>query len=188
MRRQIPAGLCTAVLAIAAGSSLAIAQQPAGIGKDRQVNTSIKDLMEAIIDPSADVIWSASGTIIDQAQGRIEQVPKTDEEWLNVRRAAVRMIEGSNLLTTPGRATAPPGTKSETPGVELEPAEISALITRNRPGFNSFAVALRTLGWEALQASEAKNSILLLDIGGRMQEVCEGCHQTFWYPNASGPP
>jgi hypothetical protein len=186
MRRQIAAS-CTAVLAIAAGSLFAIAQQPAG-GKDRQVNTSIKDLMESIIDPSADVIWGASGTIIEQGKSTIEQVPRSDDEWLDVRRAAVRIIEGSNLLTTPGRAAAPPGTKSETPGVELEPAEISALITRNRPGFNSFAVALRTLGWEALQASEAKNSNLLLDIGGRMQEVCEGCHQTFWYPSASPPP
>ncbi len=107
---------------------------------------------------------------------------------MNVRRAAVRIIEGANLLMTPGRQTAPPGTKSETPGVELEPAEITALINRNRPRFNSFATTLRSLGWEALRASEAKSTDALLDIGGRMQEVCEGCHQAFWYPNASAPP
>jgi hypothetical protein len=88
---------------------------------------------------------------------------------------------------TPGRETAPAGTKSETPGVELEPSQITALINGNRPGFNSFATALRGLGFEALRASEAKNTDALLDIGGRMQEVCEGCHQTFWYPNASAP-
>ena len=106
---------------------------------------------------------------------------------MDVRRAAVRIIEGANLLMTPGRQTAPAGTKSETPGVELEPAEITALINRNRPGFNSFATTLRSLGWEALRASEAKSTDALFDIGGRMQEVCEGCHQAFWYPNASAP-
>ena len=189
MRRQIAAAMCSAILAFTAASSLAIAQAgSSNASKDRQVHTTIKDLMESIVDPSADVIWGPSGTIVDEDQGTIERAPKAAEEWLEVRRAAVRIIEGANLLTTPGRATAPPGTKSETPGVELEPSEITALIGRNRIGFNSFATALRDLGWEALRASEAKRTDALLDIGGRMQEVCEGCHQAFWYPNASAPP
>ena len=106
---------------------------------------------------------------------------------MDVRRAAVRIIEGSNLLMTPGRLSAPAGARSQTPGVELEPTDIVALINRNRAGFNSFAAALRDLGWEALRASEAKSTDALLDVGGRMQEACEGCHQTFWYPNASTP-
>jgi cytochrome c556 len=37
---------------------------------------------------------------------------------------------------------------------------------------------------EALRASEAKNVDLLVEIGGRMEDVCETCHQTFWYPQA----
>jgi hypothetical protein len=106
---------------------------------------------------------------------------------MDVRRAAVRIIEGANLLMIPGRLSAPAGARSQTPGVELEPTEIVALINRNRAGFNSFAAALRDLGWEALRASEAKSTDALLDVGGRMQEACEGCHQTFWYPNASTP-
>ena len=188
MRRRIAAALCLAALALGAASALAVAQPPAGLVRDRQIHSTIKDLMDSIIDPSADVIWGASGAIVDQAQGTIERAPKSPEEWLDVRRAAIRIIEGANLLTTPGRQTAPPGTKSETPGVELEPSEITALIGRNRISFNSFATALRDLGWEALRASETKRTEELLDIGGRMQETCEGCHQTFWYPNASAPP
>lgn len=186
MRRN--AVVFSAVFASMAASALAIAQTgPINASKDRQIHTTIKDLMDSIVDPSADVIWGASGTIVDQDQGTVELSPKNQDEWLNVRRAAVRIVEGANLLMTPGRQTAPPGTKSETPGVELEPSEITALIGRNRIGFNAFATALRDLGWEALRATEAKNTDALLDIGGRMQEVCEGCHQTFWYPNASAP-
>ena len=189
MRRQIAAAMCSAILAFTAASSLAIVRAgSSNASKELQVHTTIKDLMDSIVDPSADVIWTASGTIVDQDQGTIERAPKTTEEWLDVRRAAIRIIEGANLLTTPGRQTAPPGTKSETPGVELEPSEITALIGRNRIGFNSFATSLRDLGWEALRASEAKRTEALLDIGGRMQEVCEGCHQAFWYPNAGAPP
>jgi hypothetical protein len=192
MRRQIAAALCAAALGLAASYSLAIARQktttPAtpvphasnGV-TDRQVYSTIKDLMESIVDPSADALWGAVGTIVDKG-GVQEMLPKTQEEWLDLRRAAIRIIEGSNLLMMPGREAAPAGTKSETPGVELEPPQITALIRKKRKDFDGFAKALQLLGLEALRATEAKNAALLEDIGGRMENVCEGCHQTFWYP------
>jgi hypothetical protein len=62
---------------------------------DPPVRSTIKDIMESIIDPSADVLWGAAGAVIDK-QGVQDLSPKTPEEWLNVRRAAVRMIEGPN--------------------------------------------------------------------------------------------
>jgi hypothetical protein len=172
MRRQITAALCAAILGFA-GSSNAIG--------DGQIYSSIKELMESIVDPSADALWGAVGTVVDK-EGFHESFPKTQEEWLDVRRAAVRIIEGGNLLMMPGREAAPAGTKSETPGVELEPAEIDTLIKKDRESFDGFAEALRAIGLEALRASEAQNTDLLMDVGARMENVCESCHQTFWYP------
>jgi hypothetical protein len=195
MRRQIVAALCLAVLGFMAPSSLVIAQQKtpkalvtgsSNAVRDRQVYSSIKDLMESIIDPSADVLWGAVRTVVDN-EGTHETFPKTQEEWLELRRAAVRIIEGGNLLMMRGREGAPVGTKSEVPGVELEPAEITALIKKKRKSFDAFAKALRALGWEALRASDAKNIGLLLEVGGRMEDVCEGCHKTFWYPGEKHP-
>jgi hypothetical protein len=188
MRRQITAALCAAALGAIGFSSLA----GAGSGKiagERQVSTvkvysTIKDLMESIIDPSADVLWGAAGTVVDD-KGVQEMVPKNEEEWHDVRRAAVRIIEGSNLLMMPGREAASAGTKSEVPGVELEPVEITALIKKKRKSFDAFARALQALGAEALRATEAKNVDQLQEIGGRMEDVCESCHQTFWYPQAA---
>jgi hypothetical protein len=157
----------------AAGSSNTI--------RDGQVYSSIKDLMESIIDPSADALWGAVGTVVDK-EGIHETFPRTQEEWLDVRRAAIRIIEGGNLLMMPGREAAPAGTKSEAPGVELEPAQITALIRKKQKSFGAFAKALQVLGSEALRASDAQNTVLLMDIGARMESVCESCHQTFWYP------
>jgi hypothetical protein len=198
MRRQIAAALCSAVLCPAvlgflASSGPAIAQQKtakapaalvAGSGnatRDRQLTSTIKELMESIIDPSADTLWGAVGTIVDK-EGVHESLPKTPEEWLDVRRAAVRIIEGGNLLMMPGREGAPAGTKSEAPGVELEPAQITALIKKNRKSFDAFARALQAVGLEALRASDTQNAALLMDVGAQMEGVCESCHQTFWYP------
>jgi hypothetical protein len=137
--------------------------------------------MESIIDPSADVLWGAVGTVVDK-EGTHEMLPKTQEEWVDVRRAAVRIIEGSNLLMMPGRDAAPVGTKSEVPGVELEPPQMTALIRKNRKVFDAFARELQALGVEASKASDTQNGVLLLDLGARMEDVCEGCHRTFWYP------
>src|SRR6267154_282131 len=188
MRRQIAAALCVVLLGLAAGPATltAIAADFGNAAKDRPVYSSIKELMESIIDPSADVLWGAGGTVVDK-DGFHELAPKTEEQWLDVRRAAVRIIEGGNLLMMPGREAAPAGTKSETPGVELEPAEISALIKKNRKDFDGFAKALQGVGLEALRASDTKNAALLLDMGARMDAVCESCHQTFWYPNVLKP-
>ena len=142
--------------------------------------------MEAIIDPSADVLWQAVGTVVDD-RGFHDALPKTPAEWRAVRDAAVRIIEGSNLLMMPGRAAAPAGSRSAVPGVELEPAEIAALIGKNGRSFDGFALALQGVAVQALRASDAKNAALLMDAGGRMEEVCEACHQSFWYPNANAP-
>ncbi len=154
---------------------------------DRPLLSSVRDLMQSIIDPSADALWNAVGTIVDQEHGIQDLSPKTDEEWLDMRRAAVRIIEGCNLLMMPNRDAAPPGAKSETPGVELEPAEIAALIKKNRRSFDTFARELQGLGLEALRATERKDAVSLMDVGARMDGVCESCHQTFWYPPQPQP-
>jgi hypothetical protein len=176
--------LCLPILGIAASPSRAVAQQKDVILiADSRVLSTVKDIMESVIDTSADVIWGAVGTVVDR-EGIHEAFPKTPEEWLEVRRAAIRIIEGGNLLMMPGREAAPVGAISEAPGVELEPAQITPLINQNRKSFDGFAGALQSLGVEALRASAAQDTASLLDIGARMESVCEGCHQAFWYPAA----
>ncbi len=141
--------------------------------------------MESIIDPSADTLWGAVGTVVDN-EGIHELFPKTQDEWQEPRRAAVRIVEGSNLLMMPNREAAPAGTKSEAPGAELEPPQITVLVREKRKSFEAFARALQRVGLEAVRAIDAKDTSLLLEIGARMESVCEGCHQTFWYPQERG--
>jgi len=155
-------------------------------GKDRPIYLSIKEIMESVVDPSADALWGAVGTVLDK-EGTHEMLPKTPEEWFDVRRAAVRIVEGANLLMMPGREAAPPGTISEAPGVELEPPEMTALIRKNQKGFDAFAQALQAVGVEALRAVDSKDVPELMDVGARMENVCEICHQTFWYPQEKRP-
>ena len=162
------------------------AQQPAA-QPDYVPTATIKDLMDSLVDPSADVVWEAVTTVVTD-KGIVEKVPKTDEEWINTRNGALRLVEATNLLMVPGRHVARPGEKSEAPGVELEPEEMEALINKDIPGWNARAKALREASLQALQAIEARDAPKLFEIGERIEVACENCHSNYWYPNQVLPP
>jgi hypothetical protein len=143
---------------------------------------TIKDLMLSVVDPSADVVWQSVTTVVDE-KGLLETVPKSDEEWLKVRHGAVALMEAANLLLIPGRRVARPGEKSETPGVELEPEEMDALIAKDRPAWNARAKALHDVVSSVVQAIDAKDSDKVFELGEEIEMACENCHKQYWYPN-----
>ena len=148
---------------------------------------TIKDLMLSIVDPSADVVW-LSVTTVQSAEGTVETAPKTDEEWKKVRQGAIALTEAANLLMMPGRHVAGPGEKSETPGVELEPLEMEALIDKDRASWIMRAKGLHDAGMEVLQAIDAKDARKVFEIGEHIERACESCHSQYWYPNEKIPP
>jgi hypothetical protein len=152
-----------------------------------QPAATVKDLMQSIVDPSADAVWMAV-TTVQSASGTVENAPKTNEDWLKVRHGAVGLSEGANLLMMPGRHVARPGEKSETPGVELEPSEMETLIAKDRPAFIERAKALHEAGMAAVAAADAKDAQKLFEVGEQIERACENCHSHYWYPNEKIPP
>jgi hypothetical protein len=148
---------------------------------------TVKDLMQSVVDPAADVVW-LSVTTVQSAKGTVETAPHTDEEWAKVRHGAVALTEAANLLMIPGRHVARPGEKSETPGVELEPSEMETLINKDLPAFHKHAKALHDAGVAALQAIDAKDAPKVFEVGEQIERACEGCHSQYWYPNEKIPP
>ena len=118
---------------------------------------TIKDLMDSLVDPSGDFLFDSVATIIT-ATGTEERAPRTDEEWTNVRRAAIRVIEATNLLVMPGRHVAKPGEKSDNPEVELGPEAIEALINKDRTTWTNLAHGLNDAAMLAFKAIEARDA------------------------------
>ena len=148
---------------------------------------TIKELMLSVVDPSADVVWlSVMAEVSDK--GLVETRPQSDEEWLKVRHGAVTLMEAANLLLVPGRRVAKPGEKSETPGIELEPEEMDALIAKDRPAWDARATALHDIVAQVIQAIDAKDADKVFELGERIEVACEGCHKQYWYPNEVIPP
>ena len=165
----------------------AAAPAPAPPPPEYVPTATVKDLMQSVVDPNADVVWLAV-TTVQSNKGTVETRPKTDEEWTKVRHGAVALMEASNLLMVPGRHVAKPGEKSETPGVELEPSEMEALINKDLAAWRKRAQGLHEAGAAAIQAIDAKDADKLFEVGEQIERACESCHSQYWYPNEKVPP
>jgi cytochrome c556 len=172
----------------AAGISLLVAAAcsppPAAVPKTEtafRTTATIKDIMDSMVDPSADYLWESVATIVTKA-GTEERRPRTDEDWKKVRRAAITLIEATNNLIMDGRKVAKPGEKSENPGIELSPEAIERVMQGDRATLIKLAAALHDAGVKALAAIDAKNADALSDAGETIDNACENCHLKYWYP------
>jgi hypothetical protein len=155
--------------------------QPAPPSPSLQPEATIKDIMDSMVDPSADVLWESVATIVTAA-GTDERQPRTDDDWKNVHRHAVILVEATNLLRMEGRHVAKAKEKSENPGIELEPEQMEKLIADDRQAFANFAQKLHDAAMPALKATEARDPKALLDAGEGIDTACENCHLKYWYP------
>jgi hypothetical protein len=112
-----------------------------------------QQLMEAVIEPAADVVWDSVGTIITSA-GEENIRPKTDEEWEAVRNAAMTLTESGNLLM---------------------------MVPRVKDGdeWMRLCQAMIDTGQAAVRAAEAKNPDQMFDAGAEIYAVCTNCHSKY---------
>jgi len=128
----------------------------------------------------ADHVWDAT-TVDVTPQGVVEKKPTTDEDWAMVTRGAVSLVEGSNLLKIKRRVAPADDNVSKNPG-ELHPEEVEALIAKSPAVWNAYVEALRTEGLKIAEIAKARDVAKLTQAGAELDQVCESCHLTFWYP------
>ncbi len=170
------------LLVLLAACSGQQAQKSAQAEPEFRSTATIKDIMDSMVDPGSDVIWDSVETVVS-AKGTEEKMPRTDEEWKNVRNHAIMLMEATNLLLIPGRKVAQPGEKADDPKVELAPEQIQTLIDQDRAAFTKFAHGLHDATMEAFKAIEKKDVEGLLNSGDGIDRACENCHLKYWYPN-----
>ena len=133
-------------------------------GLQYTTTNTIKDLMDSIVDPNADYIWGAV-LITTTAKGEENKAPHTDEEWKEVRRHAVTLVEATNLLLVPNRHVAKPGEKADDPEVEESPEAIEAHINGDRSTFESRVQRLRVAATATLAAVDKKDAAGMEEAG-----------------------
>lgn len=152
--------LIAACASPAPAPSTSVASAPADESSLFRTVASVDEVMDSILDPAADVIWGSVGTIITIEKTE-ELEPKTDEDWMHVRNAAITVAEAGNLLMMQGRVP-------------------------NDADWIKMSQALIEVGSRAVKAADAKDKAALFDAGGEIYSVCTACHSKFMIGSSSG--
>jgi hypothetical protein len=186
-----PLGACAALLIFGVLTSTCSSSKPTPpppprapeLWGDLKPVVSVKELMRYMIDPLADNIFDAVKIVTTKA-GTVETSPKTDEDWEKIQIGAVTLAEGISLLRIPRRFT-PIGDENNSSGpdaVELSPAQITAKVKADPVEWNARIEALRNVGLEVIDIAKRKDAKELWDAGQNLDEACENCHKSYWYP------
>jgi hypothetical protein len=131
---------------------VACAREPQAARPQYEAVADVRQTMELIIDPAADLVWDSAGTVITDT-GEQDLAPATPEAWAGVEAAAAVLAESGNLLLMPGRSAG--------------------------PGWDLHARDLISAGKLAMTAARQQDADALFDAGGRIYEVCLACHEQY---------
>ena len=145
-------------------------------------HTTIQQYMEGVINPAGDFLFHSVEDISD-ANGIRLKAPHTDAEWQAVRDQLAILHAAPDVLTAPGLQAAPPGFKSEHPGIESPPEWIQHAIDANRADFNNRALRLQHAADGATQATQLHDPRALQRALDGVDKACESCHLHYFYPN-----
>lgn len=150
---------------------------------------TIQTLMNEKIDPSADAIWEAVGTVVSEA-GAVEHAPTTDAEWAALQARAQTLYDGARQLAktrSAGGTTHSPLADANVPGART-PAQIEADIKADPGRFAAAADRLAQAAWETREAVRKRDKPAILAAGERIDAACEACHAAYWYPRTPPAP
>jgi len=184
-RLMAGAGACALGLHVSACSRKDPPPQPhaSALWGDFKAVVSVKELMKYMIDPVADNIFNAVGSVMTK-DGIEEREPKNDEDWDRIQVGAVSLAEGAYLLKVP-RAFAPPGDLNNSAGpnaVELSPEQILAKVQRDPVEWNARIETLRNASLAVMDIVKKRDVNGLWDAGEILDQACEACHRSYWYP------
>ncbi len=146
------------VLIVAAASMVASCAADAPTGPPFRTDATVQMLMANLVDPAADLVWDAVGTIVDYS-GENHWEPVTEEDWIAVRYGAMSMIEAGNLLMMETRAV-------------------------DQGQWIRFSEAMTDAGLLMFQAAEDEDADRVFALGEAVYNSCNNCHQLYWVDDA----
>jgi hypothetical protein len=149
--------LITVLLFVASvGLFVAGASANARIMREASEVATVKQVMDGIVMPSAQVVFDSVGTIFT-AEGVEERQPRTETEWAAVGASAAALVESGNLLLMGSRVK-----------------DKGEWITMTRAMMDAAAVALK--------ATETRDVEGLFASGEAVNVACDACHQKYQIP------
>ena len=149
-------------------------------------SSTFQEIMDSVVDPAADYVWE-SVSYRATLKGVTERRPRTDADWHQLRQHAIVLVEAANLISVPGRKVAATNKMVED-GAPLDVLAIQRRLDASHDSLVAFANGLRNVGQQLVDAANRHDVDAITDLGGTLDEACEACHRTFWYPDEPPPP
>jgi len=160
---------------------LGLAALAAGCSKPAP-KTTLQQFMEDQVNPAGELLFHSVEQVSD-ARGTRFREPGTAAEWKKVSDSLAVLQNAPELLTAKGLKAAPPGFRSEHPGIEMPPAWIQQTIDSHRDDFDKRALRLKAAADRAAQAAQAHDGPGLYKALDGIDKACESCHLHYFYPN-----
>src|SRR6476620_7533665 len=113
---------------------------------------SLNQIMVNIVDPHSHEIWDATENPA--------KAPKTDEEWRDVRHAAVTLAAGGSLTSMSGN-----GPKDQ--------------VWRSQKDWGRLSQAVSDAGLAATEAVQNRSVAALSKAGDQLLQACLNCHKEY---------
>jgi cytochrome c556 len=144
----------------------------------------VHDLMKNVVAVQTQVIWDVSNGAQDD-KGNPDPSKLTTADWNKIIDAAGKARQASQTLAKADHVIASaPGVKIEGEGNEGSAGakQVQAAIDKNPAEFRTDSAALATTMEQIATAAKAKDAAKVFELSGNLDQVCEACHQKFWYP------
>ena len=117
---------------------------------------SLNEIMVNIVDPHSHELWDAAAAP--------DKTPKTDEDWRNIRHAAITLAAGGNLTMMSGN-----GPKDQ--------------VWRDQKDWKQLSQAISDAGLAAALAVQNRNVEALSKAGDQLLQACLNCHKEYKLEN-----
>jgi cytochrome c556 len=142
-------------------------------------------LMKDVVAVQTQVIWDVSNGAQDD-QDNPDASKMSAADWTKIIDAAGKVRGASQTLAKADHViAAAPGVKIEGEGNEgsASAKQVQAAIDKNPAEFRTRSQALATSMDQIVAAAKAKDAAKVFEVSGVLDQVCEDCHQKFWYPS-----
>jgi hypothetical protein len=144
----------------------------------------VHDLMKNVVAGQTQVIWDVSNAAQDDS-GNPDASKLTAADWNKIIAAAEKVKQASQTLAKADHViAAAPGVKIEGEGNAgaAGAKQVQAALDKDPAEFRTRSQALATSMDQIVAAAKAKNAAKVFEVSGTLDQVCEDCHQKFWYP------
>lgn len=118
-----------------------------------RLNADVKQLMAAVIDPNADIVWASVGTV--DTPGFTEHIfPSNNADWDAVKNAAWVLNESANSLMIGNRP-------------------------KDTTDWMKFSQEMSETSLRAVRAAEARDADGVFTAGGDIYQACTNCHAKY---------